>query len=160
MSAQALTASMEKLLKLHKSLYELAIKKTEIVKQGDIDSLNKLIQQEQVHITAIEKVEKERQEAVSKLIPDQESPTVMDCLNFLHGEERNQLLELADQLMETVFELKERNYLNQQLIYQSLQFVNVSMNLLNPQPESFNYRPPTDKHNRSKTPQGIFNSKA
>ncbi|EIJ80513.1 FlgN family protein [Bacillus methanolicus PB1] len=160
MSAQALTASMEKLLKLHKSLYELAVKKTEIVKQGDIESLNKFIQQEQVHITAIEKVEKERQAAVLRLLPQMENPTVTDCLSVLKGEEHHRLHELSDQLMETVFELKERNFLNQQMIYHSLQFVNFSMNLINPQPESYTYGPPTDKQNHSKITQGIFNSKA
>ncbi|UQD53405.1 flagellar protein FlgN [Bacillus methanolicus] len=159
MSVQALTASMEKLLKLHKSLYELAVKKTEIIKQGDINSLNKLLQEEQVHITAIGKIEKERQAAASKLLPQVENPTVTDCLGVLKGEEHDRLLELSNQLMETVLELKERNFLNQQMIYYSLQFVNFSMNLINPQPEFFTYSPPTDKHHHSKIPQGIFNSK-
>lgn len=158
MSAEALTATMEKLLKLHKSLYELAVKKTDIIKTGDMDGLNQMLKDEQAHIAAISRLENEREKAANSIVPMLESPTVFDCLNILTQPDRLKLEAITKELAELVFELKEQNFLNQQLVHHSLQFVNVSMNLLRPQPESMNYGPPANKKSEKMNP-GIFNSK-
>lgn len=161
MSAEALITTIENLLTLHKSLSELAVKKTDIIKTGDMDALNQLLDDEQTHISAIERMEKKRQQASQELAPHIDQPKVSDCLDSLSEFEQNRLTKLTDELVLLVHDLKERNHLNQQLIHHSLQFVNVSMNLLRPQPENINYEPPT----KSKKPsdnsyQGLFNSKA
>ncbi|MCM3391458.1 MULTISPECIES: flagellar protein FlgN [Cytobacillus] len=158
MSAEALTATMEKLLKLHKSLYELAVKKTDIIKTGDMDGLNQMLKDEQAHIAAISRLENEREKAANSIVPMLESPTVSDCLNILTQPDRLKLEAITKELAELVYELKEQNFLNQQLVHHSLQFINVSMNLLRPQPESMNYGPPANKKSEKMNP-GIFNSK-
>ncbi|PAE25836.1 flagellar protein FlgN [Bacillus sp. 7894-2] len=158
MSAEALTASMEKLLKLHKSLYELAVKKTDIIKTGDMNALNQMLKDEQAHIAAISRLDKEREKAANSIAPMLKSPTVSDCLNILTQPDRLKLEAITEELAELVYELKEQNFLNQQLVHQSLQFVNVSMNLLRPQPENMNYGPPARKKPEKMNP-GIFNSK-
>ncbi|MDF2037642.1 flagellar protein FlgN [Cytobacillus oceanisediminis] len=158
MSAEALTATMEKLLKLHKSLYELAVKKTDIIKTGDMDALNQMLKDEQAHIAAISRLENEREKAANSIAPMLESPTVSDCLNILTQPDRLKLEAITNELAELIFELKEQNFLNQQLVHHSLQFVNVSMSLLRPQPETMNYGPPAKKKSE-KMNSGIFNSK-
>lgn len=158
MSAESLTAAMEKLLKLHKSLYELAVKKTDIIKTGDMDALNQMLKDEQTHIAAIGRLENEREKAAKSIAPMLESPTVSDCLNILTQPDRFKLEVITKELAELVYELKEQNFLNQQLVHHSLQFVNVSMNLLRPQPETMNYGPPAKKNSEKMNP-GIFNSK-
>ncbi|WP_404356196.1 flagellar protein FlgN [Cytobacillus firmus] len=158
MSAEALTATMEKLHKLHKSLYELAVKKTDMIKTGDMDALNQMLKDEQAHIAAIGKMEQERQRVSQDLVPDLPSPSLGDCLSMLSEEDKHPLNGLKDQLSMLIQELKERNQLNQQLIYQSLQFVNMSMSLVQPQQnQSLNYVHP--QANKIKHPQGMFNSK-
>lgn len=158
MSAEALIASMQKLYKLHQSLHELALKKTEVVKTGDMEALNKSLKDEQSHLAAIEKVENERQASAAKIAPGLDRPTVTDCFDYVTDSEREQLIEVTNSLAETIFDLKEQNYLNQQLIHHSLQFVNLSMNLLHPRPDNINYGPPQKKGVASPT-QGMFNSK-
>ncbi|MBG9586609.1 flagellar protein FlgN [Cytobacillus firmus] len=158
MSAEALTAAMEKLLKLHKSLYELAVKKTDIIKTGDMDALNQMLKDEQAHIAAIGRLDKEREKAANSIVPMVESPTVSDCLNILRQPDRLKLEAITEELAELVYELKEQNFLNQQLVHHSLQFVNVSMNLLRPQAENMNYGPPARKKSEKMNP-GLFNSK-
>lgn len=158
MSAEALTVSMEKLLKLHKSLYELAVEKTDIIKTGDMDALNGMLKDEQAHIAAISRLDKEREKAANSIAPMLESPTISACLNLLTQPDRLRLEAITEELAELVYELKEQNFLNQQLVHQSLQFVNVSMNLLRPQPENMNYGPPARKKSEKMNP-GIFNSK-
>lgn len=158
MSATALITAMENLLKLHKSLNELAMKKTEIIKAGDMPALDQMLKDEQSHVAAIEKMEQLRQAACSKVV-QQEKPTLEECLPFLEEDIKNNALTLKDSLVKEVEALQERNQLNQQLIYQSLQFVNMSMSLLQPQSvQNFNYTNP--KRNQSKPQKGMFNSRA
>lgn len=159
MSAENLIASMEKLYKLHKGLYDIAVKKTDIIKKGDMDALNQVLKDEQKYVAAIATIEKERQQAACVLVPNQENPTVSDCYDLLNEIEQFQLAEIANSLSELVFELKEQNFLNQQLIHQSLQFVNMSLNLFNPQPEAINYGPPSGNQKNMKNTSGLFNSR-
>lgn len=156
MSADGLITSMEKLLQLHNSLFEIAQRKTDVIKKGDIAPLNQILKEEQALIAVIDKTEKIRIQAARNSFPGMENPTVMDCIERMSGDDKEHLVEVASSLTTVVSELKERNLLNQQLIYQSLQFVNFSLNLLIPQQESINYGPNIGAPNI----KGIFNSEA
>ena len=61
MSIEKIVATLEKLEKMHKSLLELAIAKTEFIKINDMENLDKLIKNEQAHVAAIDKLEQQRQ---------------------------------------------------------------------------------------------------
>lgn len=159
MSAEALITSMDKLLKLHKSLYEFAVQKTDIIKNGDMDALNGMLKDEQTHIAAINRMEKERQKAARMIAPSMENPAVSDCMLFLSMAEQERLKAMTKELTEVMYELKEQNFLNQQLVHHSLQFVSVSMNLLRPKLENMNYGPTAAKKPAEKNIPGIFNSK-
>jgi len=158
MSAELLITTIEKLYKLHRSLYEMAVKKTEIIKVGDIESLQNMVKEENAHISAIRKLEDVRQKSTIAICQDRENPTISDCIEKFNGPEKDTLIKISEQLTETILDLKEQNYLNQQLIHQSLQFVNMSLNLLRPQPNSINYGPPTQKKTNSTS--GFYNSQA
>ncbi|WP_239421932.1 flagellar protein FlgN [Bacillus sp. CGMCC 1.16541] len=159
---QTLISLLTKLLTLHQSLHQLAERKTEIVKEGNLEALNTLMNEEHVHITAIAKVEEARNEAVIRLLSGQtiqgNSPTLQDVINHANEEEGKQLTHLQTELISCLTHLKKRNELNQQLIYQSLQFVNVTMDLVRPQAKSYNYERPTQL--TQPTPTAYFHSKA
>lgn len=156
MSAEVLISTMEKLLKLHKSLYEISQKKTETVKIGDIDALNQILKYEQAHLTAINLLENERQKFTSSLVPRTEKPTIDDCLAVVDESTRQALDRLRSELKKTITEIQQRNELNQQMLFQSLQFVNLSINLIAPQPEDYNYGPQAGQA----TSSGLMNLKA
>jgi flagellar biosynthesis/type III secretory pathway chaperone len=156
MSAEKLISTMEKLLKLHKSLYELAQKKTEKVKIGDIDALNQILKDEQAHLTAINLLENERQKYTSSLVPGTEKPTMEDCIAVVDESARNKLDRLRSELKNMITEIQQRNELNQQMLFQSLQFVNLSLNLIAPQPEDYNYGPQAEQARST----GLLNLKA
>lgn len=165
MSAKKLLEALEKLVTLHKSLYELATQKTEVIKEGDIDSLNSIIKDEQKHITAILKIEKEREQEVYKIVSghaiEGEAPTLTDCLNIVDEQDREQLQRVQQQLFSELSKIKELNQLNQQLIHQSLQFVNLSLDLFQPQQQVINYqRPDQPKKKSAETRFSAFDSKA
>ena len=79
---------MEKQLHLHKSLYQLSLEKTEVLKKGDIDALNLIIKNEKTHINAIQVIEKERKEWMSKWFPEREEMTLADCLPHFDQSDR------------------------------------------------------------------------
>jgi flagellar biosynthesis/type III secretory pathway chaperone len=158
MSTENLISIMEKLLKLHQSLYELSAKKTDIVIKGDMDALNQILRDEQSHITAISQFERERQTCAEAILPGMDKPTISECIEAVDGEEKDKLIQLRTDLIETVSKIKEKNELNQQMIHQSLQFVHLTMNLVTPQPIDFNYGPQAGK--KAGQSSGLFNSKA
>lgn len=160
MSAEKLIVTMENLFKLHKSLYELALKKTDIVKIGDMDALNQVLKDEQTHLAAINKLEQERQQLAKALLPNMDKPTLSDCINVAEGKQRAILDQLRSELLEIIQQIQERNDLNQKMIYQSLQFVNLTLNLVMPQPEEYNYGPSATSQANKPGSSGLFNRKA
>lgn len=158
MIAQPLIEILGKLLKLHKSLHGLAMEKTEVIKKGDLDELNSLINQEKKHIFAIEKMEKERSSIVAKLLPEQVTPTLKDCLPIFEKAERERLQELQEQLILKINDLKAVNSLNQDLLMLSQQFVELNLDLLLPR-DLPNYSKSTEDE-RPLTNVSIFDSKA
>lgn len=162
MSAAQIQTSLEKLVKLHKSLNNLANKKTEIVKLGDTDALNQLLMDEQKHIKAIETTEKERQTAVTGFLQSEGRPAepsmITRVIELSSPAEAEALNRLKDELIEEAVKLKEQNYLNQQLIYQSLQFLNITLDMLRPQNQQFNYANPAKQKQQGSN--SMFDSRA
>ncbi|MFD0050258.1 flagellar protein FlgN [Actinomycetes bacterium NPDC127524] len=163
MSAGNIITALQKLIKLHKSLNNLAQRKTNIIKEGDMDALSQLLMDEQKHIKAIEFTENERERAVQSYLLKQgqelNTATISDVIEISSDKEKAQLEALKAQLLEEAHMLKDHNYLNQQLIYQSLQFVNLTLDMLRPSNQNFNYEKPVQqKHSQASS--GMFDSKA
>lgn len=145
MSIDNILQSLNKLDMLHKSLLDIAYKKTEAIKTGDMDSLNQLLKDEQVHVAGISQLEQQRQLEVTdylraKGIAPTDNPTVAHVLeNTNTDEEKAQLTKVRNHLLLTLETLKNQNDLNQKLTFQSLQFVNMTLDMLRPKPDQINY---------------------
>ncbi|MFJ9386039.1 flagellar protein FlgN [Peribacillus sp. NPDC101481] len=162
MSARNIIGSLEKLIKLHKSFNQLAIRKTAILKANDTEEITALLISEQKHIKAISQTDKEREMAVEEFLAANGTagqPVSIHTVTELTGSKEKEILErLKAELIDEVTTLKERNSLNQQLIYQSLQFINVSLDMLRPQHQNLNYGDSVKK--TAKIGMGMFDSKA
>jgi flagellar biosynthesis/type III secretory pathway chaperone len=165
LSAKLLIELLEKHVKLHKGLLELATKKTEVLKKGDMEALSGIMKQEQKYIAAINQVERERVQVVEAMVnaagKREYERTLTTCIELAEESERTVLERLKNELSAVVSELKNINLLNQQLIQQSLQFVNMTLDIVIPQPQEVNYGRP----NAATTPpyensRSIFDSKA
>jgi flagellar biosynthesis/type III secretory pathway chaperone len=164
MFAQQLIELLEKHLKLHKNLLQLARKKTEVLKKGDMEALNNIIKEEQKHIAAINQIERERIHVVEAMVntvgkPEHER-TLTTCIELAGTFERSVLQRLQDDLITVILELKHINQLNQQLTKQSLQFVNMMLNMIMPQPPEVNYRKPSMAPASYESSSSLFDSKA
>lgn len=145
MSIDKIVQSLTKLDMLHKSLLEIAYKKTEAIKTGDMDSLNQQLKDEQAHVAGISQLEQQRQTEVTdylraKGIAPTDTPTVALVLeNTNTDEEKARLSKARNNLLLTIESLKHQNDLNQKLTMQSLQFVNLTLDALRPKPDQINY---------------------
>jgi flagellar biosynthesis/type III secretory pathway chaperone len=164
MSASALIAILEKLYKLNKSLFDLSIRKTDVIKGGDMEGLDHLLKDEQKHVAAINMVENERQRESSDYLKTmdlltEEPPTLSQCIEYSPPADQAMLREWQIKLTELVSQLKERNELNQKLIYQSLQFVNMNLSAMQPQDQQSTYARPNGEK-KAAAQRSIFDSQA
>lgn len=158
MPAKPLIDILGKMLKHHRNLHQLALEKRDAIKNGKLDQLNTLINKEMAHISAIEKLDRERNRILAELVPERKNPTLTDCLSSFLEKERQQLLDLREKLVRTIGELQAENRLNQELLELSRQYVEFQLDLLLPR-EAPNY----SKTCEEEEPQGmvsLFDSKA
>ncbi|WP_028393524.1 flagellar protein FlgN [Bacillus cihuensis] len=162
MPTEKIITVLDKLIKLHKGLYELASRKTEIIKRSDMDALTALLNEEQKYVKAIEMIDREREATVHEFLmarsPGMAKATLTEIIEMVDGPEKQELVRLRAELNDEVSHLKEKNSLNQQLIYQSLQYVNLSLDMLRPRPQEYNYEKPIQNKNRQA--KSIFDSQA
>ncbi|MFY0741555.1 flagellar protein FlgN [Solibacillus silvestris] len=146
MSIATIVVTLEKLEKMHKSLLELALAKTEYIKQGDMEQLDQLIKNEQAHVAAINTLEQQRQAMVTdylraKGIALTDTPSVADVITAAdNSESTEKLVSVRERLIALLNQLKMQNDLNQKLVMNSLQFINITLDAMRPhQNEQFNY---------------------
>jgi len=158
--SEPLTEVLEKLYKLHESLYKLSIEKTTIIKENDMESLQQILKDEQTHIAAINTLEVERQRLAQEFLHSDKDVTISACIEAAPFEWKEKLSTLQTNIVDIIEKLKEQNELNQSLLYLSLQYVNMTLDMVQPKPESYTYGRP----NQPKTPQKpsftAFDSKA
>jgi flagellar biosynthesis/type III secretory pathway chaperone len=153
---------LKKIIKLQKSLHQLAIKKTEMLKSNDIDGLGQLIKDELSHIKALEALHKTREQLQVAIGREYDCPfkinTMSDLLRVNGIVHKESFKEFKNELVHITEQLKAINILNQELLNQSLQFVNLNLDLFFGQQDSGNYSPLQSEEEEAARP--IFNSKA
>ncbi len=154
MSISTILSILEKMATLHAYLYELTVRKEDIVKENKLDELQELTVEEKKYAKAIAMLEQQRKQLSEK-------KTVTELASDAAPEESRALLEVRDRLTHTIEKIQHQNQLNQQLLEQSLQFVTMTMNTINPQPSAVNYEKPANTKRTSSAPaRSLFDSKA
>ncbi|WP_421381452.1 flagellar protein FlgN [Bacillus salacetis] len=161
-NVKSLGQLLEKMVKLQKSLYQLALNKTDILKIGDAEALGQLMKNELSHIKAIEALNNNSESIKNLIASEQGVPlpvTLSAIIESVPASEKDELRSAQTELLLVTEELKKRNELNQELLQQSLQFVNLNLDLLVGQQDPGNYSPFNgDEIGMSNRP--IFNSRA
>ncbi|WP_042350841.1 flagellar protein FlgN [Bacillus massiliigorillae] len=162
MTAAAIMKQIDQLIKLHKSLLKLAEQKTEAITHNNIQALEKLLNEEQMHVKAINQVENQRQKEVVEFGRKHSSATSLtmsDIIASIEGSEKEQLILQREELVQLSTELKNKNNLNQQLIFNSLQYINLTLDMLRPQDMVYNYDKPAQASQQT-LKKGMFDSQA
>ncbi|WP_299094868.1 flagellar protein FlgN [uncultured Metabacillus sp.] len=160
MSAETLIQTLEKLLQLHRNLYQVTTQKTEILKSENIGELKELLKKEQMFVQAIKQIETERIQASTEFL-GAEDITLTACIEKAEGEQKEKLKQFSANFSVIIDKLKEANQLNRELTQQALQFVSLSLDMLMPQESLINYqRPDGMKQPSDKTRRSLFDSQA
>lgn len=160
---RVLYEAMQYLVDLHVDLIEVSRKKTEEIKQGDMEKLSKLLMQERKQVQLISQKESERQELVEKFFVEKnaqkEEQTMTNLLAYIDdGTEKTEFEKVMSALIDAIVELREVEQLNKELMEQSMQLVQLSLDMLQPSINRMNY---DGKQNiQESTKRSVFDSKA
>lgn len=162
--SQPIIESLSRLLEIQERLIKTAQEKIELLKNNDVEKLEKLLKEEEKEVDLLEKVERERQTAVAEFITqhgiETEEHTLSAIMPYFDENDRKVVTQLQEKLLETIADLKQYNDLNEQLTKQSLYFVNAQLAALTPNTDSsYTYQHPNQKP-KPQRPQSIFDSKA
>ncbi len=163
MALQEITALMSKLATLHESLLELSKQKTEFLKDGDTDGIQKTLVNEKKHIQAIQQLEEKRatltEQWFKQVAPAVSDYTITAMIEHVeNAADKEKLNGIYERLIMAIASLKQQEQLNADLTKQSLQFVELTMELLEPTIKNMNYG---DQHTgKSSHSRSIFDSKA
>ncbi|MBY6037062.1 flagellar protein FlgN [Fictibacillus nanhaiensis] len=152
METAQMTSLLERLFKSHEELLALGERKTEVLKLGDMKTLDILLKEEDLQVKKLQMIEKERMLKFANV-------TLGDVLEQAGEQEKERLIHLQEQLVSTYEALKSRNELNQELLEQSLQYVNMSLSMVQPSSEPATYtNSKSNPYNTNST--SLFDSKA
>ena len=122
--------------KIYSEIIPVAEKKTQIIVNNDLQSLNSITEEEQELLGKISKLEKKRQEVIRNIgivMNKKESElNFITIIELLKGQEKEQeeLRKLHDKLKRTIDILSTLNERNQMLIKQSLEMIDFDINLM------------------------------
>ncbi|KYD22157.1 flagellar protein FlgN [Caldibacillus debilis] len=139
MDVQGIIDILAKQTRIYEKLFQLAKEKTEAIKVNDIDTLNRITEQEQVHVAELQRLESERAGQMEKAAGGNGSLTLSELLQ--RADEKDLLQKTAEELSDILKKLKEANELNQELLYHSLQFIHFSLSLIQPGEPASGYGP-------------------
>lgn len=165
-SFRVLIDVLEDLYKSQVEMVELAKRKKQVLINGEIDELTKIIQQESNWIKRVGKLEEERLNIVEQFVNeksiDNSNLTIKELTNIIESpKERAQLTAINEKLFAIIEELQQLNEINTQLIKQSLDYISNTLDSFivdNKQP--YTYNNPSDKQKSMSSGRGIFDKKA
>lgn len=154
--------------RVYAEIIPVAEKKTRIIVNNDLQSLNSITEEEQALIGRISKLEKKRQEVIRNIgivMNKKESElNFITIIDLLKGQEKEQeeLRKLHDRLKRTIDALKLINERNQMLIKQSIEMIDFDINLM----QSLRTSPGVGQYNTSSEVEiqgmnkGMFDAKS
>ena len=154
--------------RVYAEIIPVAEKKTRIIVNNDLQSLNSITKEEQALIGRISKLEKKRQEVIRNIgivMNKKESElNFITIIDLLKGQEKEQeeLRKLHDRLKRTIDALKLINERNQMLIKQSIEMIDFDINLM----QSLRTSPGVGQYNTSSEVEiqgmnkGMFDAKS
>lgn len=118
----------------YKDMLEMSKSKKNIVIEGKVAELDKIVKLEQNMIMNIGQLERKREEEVVKISKalnlNSAQITITELAKVLQPELKTGLEDIQDKLKETISELKAINDVNGKLIEQSLEYIDYSINLI------------------------------
>ena len=132
----------------YKKLLELSMRKTPIIVNGDLESLQRITDEEQQIVAKINHLDKKREEVTKDIAnvlnKDVKKLKLTDIVDLMAQRpvEQKQLAQAHDELKETIGKMAQVNEQNRDLIQKSLEMVKFDLTLihsLKSAPQTANY---------------------
>jgi flagellar biosynthesis/type III secretory pathway chaperone len=132
----------------YRKLVILADSKTSVIVAGDIDGLNKIMDDEQAIASTIQNMEKRRKSILADIANvvnrDVKTLKLIDLIKMLEKipDQQQLLVDVQARLRETIDSLKSLNEKNQALLSEKLELVNFNINMIRAMrsaPQTANY---------------------
>src|SRR5699024_11134891 len=141
---QAVLNIMEALITEHERMLNISNEKTELMKAGKIDALQKLLIQERKQTQAIRQLENKRVQAVDALFQEMgienTDKTVTVLLEQMEeGQQKREMEPSVSRLIDYIVQIREVNKLNKELIQQSITFEQLHLEMWQPTLAKRNY---------------------
>ncbi|MFP4697159.1 MAG: flagellar protein FlgN [Eubacteriales bacterium] len=131
-----LTETLLEELDCYKELLKISTKKTDVIINGDVPSLQKLTNEEQTLAGRVFRLDKKREELINDIgIVINKKPEELTLLNLIDMldsqlKEKEKLYKINEELRSNLSQLKEKNEQNKVLIQQSLDFIDFTVNAI------------------------------
>ncbi len=132
----------------YEKLVSLAESKTPVIVAGDIDSLEKIMEDEQEIVGIIQKMEKQRNKVLADIANvvnrDVKTLKLIDLIQMLEKipDQQKMLRDVHERLRNTIDSLREINDKNQMLLSDKLEMVEFNLNMIRAMksaPQTANY---------------------
>ena len=134
--------TLEDLEKIYENLLSLSEEKKNLIIEGKVKELDKILQIENQLVMKISKLESEREDAITKLAQElnlpKENLTVSYVCNVVKDPRCTMLSKITKRIGNILNKLKEVNEVNGKLIEQSLEYIRFSINLITDSLETHN----------------------
>lgn len=119
---------------IYNNIFKLSKDKTGIIVEGNVDELEKMVQEEQKLIIKVAQMENQRDIIIYKISKNlalkADEITLSTLIDNTEGAIRDKLKDRQQGLKKLVYELKECNNINSKLIKNSLDYIDFSINLI------------------------------
>ncbi len=133
---QELVTVLEEQLTLYEAMLELGQKKSDLIVDGKVRELEKLVLAEEKLLAQGGALEVRRQEVHDELargLPlEEETVTLRSLTSHAPGEWQDALVACEENLVQCLAQLGQQNHLNGQLLENALRLVNYQLSILEP----------------------------
>ncbi|TCS83322.1 flagellar protein FlgN [Tepidibacillus fermentans] len=164
---QLLMNVMSDLYRAHTEMVEIAKYKKQILIEGNIEELSRIMNVESQWVKHVGKLEEERAFTVKQLLKEKglslQEVTMNDLVKMMTSpQEKEQLQQIRLKLTEVIQEIQELHNLNSLLIQQSLDYISHSIEMVMGEPKNFyTYgNPISAKQQTVGSRRGFFDQKA
>ena len=133
---QELVSILEEEQQIYETLIPIVTEKTKVIIKNNLETLQKITEQEQLVVDKVTVLEKKRSEVILNIgiIMNRkpEELTLAEIIKMLKNqpEEQKRLNDIHNNLKRTIQRLQTINYQNRSLIEQSLEMIEFNMNLI------------------------------
>ena len=133
---QELVSILEEEQQIYETLIPIVTEKTKVIIKNNLETLQKITEQEQLVVDKVTALEKKRSEVIINIgiIMNRkpEELTLTEIIKMLKNqpEEQKRLNDIHNNLKRTIQRLQTINYQNRSLIEQSLEMIEFNMNLI------------------------------